>query len=80
MGKIHQLDVLDIGVGGVAYVNVTYTDEVGEVFFVHFSPGFSFDFWCRWHWGGGVGLRLCVLLLWELVVVVAAVCQGTISR
>ncbi len=26
--------------------------------------------------GGGVGLRLCVLWLWEVVVVVAVVCQG----
>jgi hypothetical protein len=80
MGKIHQSDILNIGIGGDAYVNVIYTDEVGKVLFVCFSPGFCFDLWRRWNWGGGVGLRLCVLFLWEVVVVVAVVCQGTISR
>jgi hypothetical protein len=77
MGKICQSDVLNIQVGGVADVDVTYTDEVGKVLFVRFSPGFCFDFWRRRHWGGGggTGLQLCVLLL-----CCAAVSQGTISR
>jgi hypothetical protein len=46
MGKFCQSDSLDIGEGGVTDDNVTYTDEVGKVFFVRFSPGFYLDFWC----------------------------------
>jgi hypothetical protein len=75
MWKILQSDVLNVYVGGVAYINIPYTDEVGEVFFIHFSPGFCVNFWYQWHWRGG-GVRLSVLLLWEVVLVVAVVCQG----
>ncbi len=76
MGKILPLDVLNIFVGGVGSINVAFTDEVGEVFLVRFSPVLCFYFWRGWQLGGGVGLQLCVMWLWQVVVVVAVLCQG----
>jgi hypothetical protein len=38
MIKILPLDVLDIFVGGVGDIIVSFPDEVGEVFLVRFSP------------------------------------------
>ncbi len=49
MGKILQSDVLNVDVGGVGYVNVSFPDEVGEVFLVLFPPVLRFDFWLGWH-------------------------------
>jgi hypothetical protein len=80
MGKIHQSDGLDIGVGGAADVNITYTDVVSEVFFVRFTPLLCLDFWCQWHWGGSGVVVVCAVIVWEVAVVVAVVCQGTLFR
>ena len=77
MGKILQSDILDACVGGIAYINVTFSDKVREVFFVCFSPVLCFDFLMRVALGGrGRGVALCVLWLLEVVVDVAMVCQG----
>jgi hypothetical protein len=44
MGKICQSDGLNIGVRGVADVNVTYTIEVDDVFLSAFPQGFVWTF------------------------------------
>jgi hypothetical protein len=51
MGKILQSDVLNADVGGVTYVTISFSDEVGEVFFVCFPLVLFFDFRLGWHWG-----------------------------
>jgi hypothetical protein len=61
MGKILQSDILNVDVGGVGCVNVSFPDEVGEVFLVLPPPVLCFGFWLGWHWGGRAGSRLCVL-------------------
>ncbi len=53
MLKILQSDVLDIQVGGVADVNVTYSDEVGEVFLFRFTPVLALTFGLGGIGGGG---------------------------
>ncbi len=78
MGKILLLEVLNIYVGGAHDINVTCPDKKGkEVFFVRFPHCFAFAFGLG---GIGVGVGfwrvLCVLWLWEVVVVVAVLCGG----
>jgi hypothetical protein len=76
MGKILQSDILDVCIGGVAYINITFSDEVGEMFFVHFFPVLCFDFQRGWHWGGGNGVAVvCVV-----VVGGGCGCGGGVSR
>jgi hypothetical protein len=78
MGKILQSNVLDVDVGVVAYVNVTFSDKVGEVFFVCFFPVLCFDFWLGWHLcvGGGSGVGVVC----AVVVGGGCGCGGGVSR
>jgi hypothetical protein len=57
MRKICQLDVLNVDIVGVSYINVTYTDEVGKVFLSSFPQGFVWTFGVSGIGGRGVGLR-----------------------
>ncbi len=52
MGKILPLDILDIFMGGIVDINLSFPDKIREVFLVHFSPVFCFNFLRDWHWGG----------------------------
>jgi hypothetical protein len=75
MGKICQSDGLNIGVEGAAHVNVTYTDKVGKVFFVCFSPGFGWTFGV-----GGIGGVSGVAVVCAVIVGDGCGCGSSVSR
>jgi hypothetical protein len=76
MLKILQSDVLNIQVGGVADVDVTFSDAVGKVFLVRFTPVLLFYFQLGWHWGGGSGAAVVC----AVVVGSGCGCGGGVSR
>ncbi len=78
MGKILPLDVLDILVGGVGDINVNFPDKVNRGISCPLFPTALLLLLKLVALGRGLGLQrvLCVLWLWEVVVVVAVLCQG----